>query len=453
MVSPPFFMLRSYSDAGGKMSEQIGGEDHWQGYLENLWALTAEAQRILKKPRRAKNGRPGADGGSIFVNLGDKQVGYLGGKWGKGRHLNQNDRATPKVPIAGPVNAPAHYGIRNKSLLLLPERFRIGCVDGFAGEPLICRATIVWEKPSGHPESVTDRVWRNHEEWVHLTCSEEYYDNTDAIRIPYVTDEAARVRTDGSRRFLPGYEDVDRQPWAIQPHPDGRIPGSVWRIPSEPLSIPDYMLDDETGYRFCDGPEAWRYIDQRFRVGNELPVQATPVEHWAPFPTEWPRRLVLGWSAPEICTACGKGRRRWRGRPCEACEGLIPRQYKRCPHCGHVRDWRNGRVARPGQRGDWHAPGGEAARHPGGFENRMISGDWMCDCDTASAPTRPAVVVDVCGGTGTTALAAHALGRIGVSIDISFSYSRLALWRARQPGQMAKILSRTAAEQQVALPI
>lgn len=63
-------------------------------------------------------------------------------------------------------------------------------------------------------------------------------------------------------------------------NPLGRLPGSVWAIPSEPLLIPD-----ET------------------RQALDLP------DHFAAFPQEWPRRIVTGWSPIGICTVCGEGRR------------------------------------------------------------------------------------------------------------------------------------------------
>jgi site-specific DNA-methyltransferase (cytosine-N4-specific) len=39
------------------------------------------------------------------------------------------------------------------------------------------------------------------------------------------------------------------------------------------------------------------------------------------------------------------------------------------------------------------------------------------------------VVLDPFGGTGTTAMVARALGRYGVSVDLSADYLRLADWR------------------------
>jgi DNA modification methylase len=49
-------------------------------------------------------------------------------------------------------------------------------------------------------------------------------------------------------------------------------------------------------------------------------------------------------------------------------------------------------------------------------------------------------VLDPFGGTGTTALVAKALGRHGISVDMSADYCRLAEWRTNDPDQLAKAM-------------
>ena len=76
---------------------------------------------------------------------------------------------------------------------------------------------------------------------------------------------------------------------------------------------------------------------------------------------------------------------------------------------------------------------------------------WHTGCPTTDAPTRPAVVLDPFGGTGTTAMVARALGRYGVHIDLSADYLRLARWRVFQSGHAAKTVNRTNADRQLDL--
>jgi hypothetical protein len=66
-------------------------------------------------------------------------------------------------------------------------------------------------------------------------------------------------------------------------------------------------------------------------------------------------------------------------------------------------------------------------------------------------PTRPAVVLDPFGGTGTVAGVARQLGRIGISVDLSMGYSRLARWRVFESGHFTKSEQRTWADRQQAM--
>ena len=65
---------------------------------------------------------------------------------------------------------------------------------------------------------------------------------------------------------------------------------------------------------------------------------------------------------------------------------------------------------------------------------------YVCACPEPDAPTRPGVVLDPFAGTGTTMLAALALGRVGVGVDLSADYCRLARWRTTDRAELAKAM-------------
>jgi hypothetical protein len=246
---------------------------------------------------------------------------------------------------------------------------------------LICRQDMVWDKRNCMPESVSDRTRNTHEYWFHLTKDEDYYSNMDSIRVP---------------------DDDD--------NPSGAIPGSVWSIPSEALRLP-----------------AW--LD---------------VEHWAAFPTEWPRRIILGWSPPGICLECDEPRkavtRKELVQTGEAHRAGAAKRDLRNPH---------------GTTNGFNRDG-----YPTGYYKVDILG-YDCPCTPAidmvvpanQPPTRPAVVLDPFGGTGTTAMVARALGRYGLSVDLSGDYLRLANWRIWESPTIGKVLSRTDKERQGSLAI
>lgn len=293
VTSPPYFALRSYQDGGEHYEGQLGAEATPIEFIDALIMATTEIVRVLKPS------------GSIFVNLGDK---YSRGS----RPLAQAKQSLDKK-ISDSANlkysqnkSAENSGITGKSLMGIPWRYALRCIDDLG---LILRAEIIWAKTNGMPESVTDRVTRKHEQWFHFTKSESYYSNIDAIREPYIAAPAkaqkSKVTTSkqGSNPTLLLEKDLEHNPL-------GKMPGSWWAIPTQPLKVPEDL----------------------------------GIEHFAAFPTEWPRRLILGWSPPG------------------------------------------------------------------------------------------AVVLDPFGGTGTTAAVAKALGRTGISVDLSSDYLRLADWRCNGDG-------------------
>jgi DNA modification methylase len=408
VTSPPYFALRSYQDGDGHYDGQIGSEPTPQAFLEALWAVTAECARVLKPS------------GSMFINLGDKYAGSGGHNnsgiaGGPSQLQGRSQRAVP-VTKATRRSAPERYnqdsgGIPAKSLMLLPERYRIGCVDRLG---LIARAVMIWSKPNGLPESVSDRVRRSHEDWVHLTKQPRYYAAVDNIREAQATvvtaSGAVRYRRDGEattdarrrstdNRKAEQYASFDSG-GEYKMNPLGKLPGSVWEVATEPLRVPDW-------------------------VG---------VDHFAAFPTEWPRRLILGWSPSGVCTECGEGRR-----------PVVEKDYSPTQVTNNPAKWDGDPRAHTmeGNQGKGRAIGvvGRAR------SETTITGE-ACACPTPDAPTRPAVVLDPFGGTGTTAMVARSLGRFGVSVDLSADYLRLARWRVWSSGHSQKAVGRTWRERQ-----
>jgi DNA modification methylase len=403
VTSPPYFALRSYRDGNEHYDGQIGSEPTPQAFLEALWAVLGECWRVLKPS------------GSCWVNLGDKRSG-------SGGHNNAGLTGRSVPPPPGVViganghgatrrNAPDRYNQaafgRPKSKMLLPHRFAIGCEDGLAdpeGKGWIVRQDVCWQKVNGLPESVTDRCRDSHEYLFHLTKSERYFSAVDEVREPYAPGDGRALR----QRFHPrengnltkGYDDSDGGPAAQNPL--GKLPGSVWPIPSEPLIVPEA-------------------VQQHYYLPD----------HFAAFPQELPRRIILGWSPSGICTACGEGRR-----------PVVEKELHKKQENHRVRPARGGE--------DSHGKGANAAGYVIGREEATITG-YACACPDTSAPTRPAVILDPFAGTGTTCGVARALGRYGVGLDLSADYLRLARWRVWQSGHFAKTAARTNRERQGSL--
>ena len=228
VTSPPYFGLRSYQDGGEHYSGQIGDERTPAEFVDALIAATAEMVRVLKPS------------GSIWVNLGDKysststpgpqsQNTTMTG----GRHKGVENIAQRRIAS----NVPA------KSLIGIPWRYAIRCIDDLG---LILRAEVIWSKPNGLPESVTDRVRRSHETWFHFVKEPRYYSAVDEVREEYspATESFRRMkanytdeRTDetmGRRTGQTLGRDVDPHGGLFRSaganNPLGKLPGSVWDI-------------------------------------------------------------------------------------------------------------------------------------------------------------------------------------------------------------------------------
>lgn len=307
VTSPPYFALRSYTDGGEHYEGQIGSEPTPAEFLDALLEVTAECARVLKPT------------GSLWVNLGDKYSTGNSGDRNKG--LNERTGNSPGrfAHERSQIRSPGIPGMQPKSLLGLPWRYAIRCIDELG---LILRAEVIWSKPNPLPEPVRDRVRRAHEQWFHFTLNPHYFAAIDEVREPHTGgSHAARKDRGFSPKMVRLAETGDHGPRRSNTDPKmfdarGKLPGSVWTIASEQVAIPDEI----------------------------------EVDHFAAFPTEWPKRIIQGWSPPQ------------------------------------------------------------------------------------------ALVLDPFGGTGTTALVAKALGRDGISIDMSADYCRLAEWRTTDRDQLAKVL-------------
>jgi DNA modification methylase len=367
VTSPPYFGLRSYTDGGVHYAGQIGDEPTPAEYLDALTACTAEWMRVLKP------------GGSLFVNLGDKYA-RTGGTNKTAKDYMFGNRMAPRKPTKVPE------GIPGKSLMGLPWRYAIRCIDELG---LILRAEIIWSKPNGLPESVTDRVRRSHEQVFHLVKQPRYYTAVDEIREEagnYRGAQPAPLAQRVTALKVPG--NVPMSGTALAANPLGKLPGSVWSIPTAPLAVPDHL----------------------------------GVDHFAAFPPELVRRIVLGWSPREVCTACGEGR-----RPVTSAEPVTQTPRR-------VRLSIEQRAKGPTGGGGTSYLGATADERA-----RQITG-YVCACPDTTAPTTRGMVLDPFGGTGTTALVASCYGRVGISVDLSADYCRLARWRTTDPGERARVL-------------
>ena len=224
VTSPPYFGLRDYGVDG-----QLGAEASPAEFVANLVAVFEAIRPAL------------ADDGVLWVNLGDSY---------SAKRTYQVDQSKAQhsridVPYDTLADRPA------KNLLGIPWRFAFAMQD--AG--WILRNDIIWAKPNGMPESVTDRLSTKHEHVFLFAKRARYYFDLDAVRDgrPWNGGKTwAERKSDGEpmRYGTAGQASVGSGGFASE---KPRNPGDVWSVPTSPF----------------------------------------PGAHFATFPPELPRRCIL----------------------------------------------------------------------------------------------------------------------------------------------------------------
>lgn len=238
VTSPPYFGLRDYGTEG-----QYGLEDSPAEYVENLRGLFAELHRVL------------ADDGTLWLNLGDS---YYSGRGNPGPHADDRKNVARRGWVR-PVDRPGQDWARPKTLLGIPWRVAFA----LQGDGWILRNAIIWHKPNGMPESVTDRLANRYEHVFMFSKSRHYWFDLDAVRVEYSGDRTpSRTARTGAtnkgnsittpwRADQTTYPDMAAQPMKASTGTNkrdaftdrgGRNPGDVWVIPTQPFAAAHFAV-------------------------------------------------------------------------------------------------------------------------------------------------------------------------------------------------------------------
>lgn len=155
-----------------RIDKQFGLEKTYQDYLANTVKLFETFKPKLK------------DTATIWWNVGDS---YSSGK--RTSTTNQSLRGDKNY---GVTRTPVQNGIKEKDLLMIPNRVAIALQD----EGWYIRSEIIWHKPNPMPESVRDRPTSCHEKIWLITKSKKYYYDANSIREPLASSSITRLNQD-----------------------------------------------------------------------------------------------------------------------------------------------------------------------------------------------------------------------------------------------------------------
>jgi len=260
VTSPPYWGLRDYGVEG-----QIGLEPTLEEYLERLFRIMKELKRVLKKT------------GVIFWNHGDCYSG-------SGKGYGSIDPKYPSARDTRNTIRPNRFkiDIPQKCMCLQNYRFILRCIDELG---LILRDTIIWAKKiwiakenttigNAMPSSVQDRCVFTYEPIFMLVKNKKYFFDQDALRVPYTQPlnrwGGDRLEAKGKSEWDNGTGQQTYRDRDMRPNPTGANRPNVWQINTEPVAF----------------------------------------AHFACFPTELVKWLILAGCPQWICKKCGKARER-----------------------------------------------------------------------------------------------------------------------------------------------
>lgn len=186
-------------------------------YVETMRSVFAEVRRVL------------ADDGTLWLNLGDS---YSGGNRGT------YDTQGGKTKSRGLGTCRPQTTLPGKNLLGIPWRVAFALQD----DGWILRNDIIWSKPNGMPESVTDRLSTRHEHLFMFSKSPRYWFDLGPVReeqSPASIGRAKRADMRGKDGWSAAYHGNPPTGLAKQSERDtsiGRNPGDVWSIPTQPFA-------------------------------------------------------------------------------------------------------------------------------------------------------------------------------------------------------------------------
>lgn len=367
ITSPPYWGLRdygiepsdwpacSYIPMPGLDPIHVPAETSCLGLEPTLHAFLAHLTLIFTECRRVLKPT-----GSAWVNMGDSYSQH------PGQHKAGDAEGVKQSTNAGSNITRPHSGLKPKDLIGQP--WRVAFALQASGWYL--RQDNIWHKPNPMPESIRDRATKSHEYVFHFTKSERYYFDLEAWSEPVVSSPSdVRAMVEGLPRI-----------------------GGKHKTLNDPLSAASATSNLGQKKSVGDG------ISRNKRSVWTVPTVAYSEAHYATYPPKLiTPPLLASTSAYGCCADCGAP---WQRE-------IIKTDTPDPSHKGSRFD--SGKTAERPTRGIDTVQKGD----------RFLKtvGDWhpTCQCKPGNI-TRP-VVLDIFGGSGTTAQVALENGRHAILIE------------------------------------
>ena len=420
----------------GAWKGQLGLEPTFDLYIKHLCDIFDEVKRVLKKD------------GTCWVNLGDTYSGtgnpdpsYKG--FGEG--IEGKKQLSNVVPMGDKKPDWKKLNYKDKCLCCVPERFMIEMIN----RGWILRNKIIWHKPNHMPTSVKDRFANSWEYVFMFSKSQKYYFDLDAVREPHKEISIKRlfaedhldkrkIDTTGMLSISPESQiksNIKRRQEYLEGDMKGKNPDDVVKFDNETSLVKGVGVSSMSARLRKDGkkyipredgknpgdtiitksehlqystsnihsrPECYRHPDGKNPSDFwDITTHGYKEAHFAVFPEALVKRPIK--TTPQwICNKCGKARER-----------IIEQEGYRTPE----EEAKLKELIK--ERGIPRQTAGILVRS---HTTKKDLGWTDCGCN---AGFRPAVIMDIFTGSGTTLKVARDLGRDSIGIEIKKEYCDL----------------------------
>jgi DNA modification methylase len=311
VTSPPYFGLRSYlPESHADKAKEIGLEETPSAFVETMVGLFSEVRRVLRPD------------GTLWLNLGDSYAGSWGAQSRGGPPSasstlrgNGHVGGGPKIKGLSAVQIATHpkrthtgsireEGLKPKDLIGIPWRTALALqADGWW-----LRDAIVWAKPNCMPGSQEDRCTSSYEMIFHLSKSESYWSDFDAIKTP--PRESTLVRT---------AQDVQAQAGSHRANGGDKTNGPMKAVGGNAKRTDKQRGHGRRHAGFNDRWDAMEKSEQQAKPAMMRNVWFVPPAnfsdaHFAVMPEEIARRCILA-GCPPPWRRFRSIRRGWNHRP------------------------------------------------------------------------------------------------------------------------------------------
>jgi DNA modification methylase len=367
----------------------LGLEPTVEMYVRHMVEIFREVWRVLR------------DDGTLWLNMGDCYASaqaavedHQGERRGRGARDKWLHAHGALVPMTQPNRMP-QAGLKPKDLIGMPWRVAFA----LQADRWWLRRDNIWNKTNCKPESVTDRTTTSHEYVFHLSKSEQYFYDAEAIKEPVTGNSHARGNGINPKARVP-------QEGRYKAKRNESFSGSVSGLVS--------MRNKRS---------VW-----------SVPTHAFPEAHFATFPPKLITPCILaGTSEKGCCSWCGAPYRRIIKK--QALLSPLPSAGEGRVRGGLAPDVRGKYTKAEPQNGQRRmAQKRDMMRAATGLhdyyfpDNETIGWRRSCKCQLP-ASIEPCVVLDPFSGAGTTGVVAVRHGRRYIGCERGPQYVDMSIRR------------------------